>query len=270
MLLLSSAGFFQNLSFQKILSRTLSECQMVRIQIRTDILLVSIWFQTICKGCQLTASLFLLSADYFFKINLFKIFFWDRYLSVKQVGSRSGLTKRQSWSGSKLFAMVISRRQKFQLARKELTYLSDLQEEQETSSSSDESDDEEDTARQKSKPSVSYRLKANGPISAVVNASDCRSRGRELDRSLFPYFRGDWSWNYFHCHSPPSADSRRGFVSYKRKHVLQVPGKPLSQASPGKSVARWTDSLAMTIAVVWDIKNQIKQIEGLAELLHLP
>ena len=40
MLLLSSADFFQNLPFQKILSGTLSECQMVSIQIRFDILLV--------------------------------------------------------------------------------------------------------------------------------------------------------------------------------------------------------------------------------------
>ena len=67
-------------------------------------------------------------------------------------------------------------------------YLSDLQEEQETSSSSDESDDEEDTARQKSKPSVSYRFLLYGPVSAVVNASDRRSRGREFNPSPVPYF----------------------------------------------------------------------------------
>ena len=33
--------------------------------------------------------------------------------------------------------------------------------------------------------------------------SDCRSRGRELDPGPVPYFRGDWSWNNFYCHSPP-------------------------------------------------------------------
>ena len=32
---------------------------------------------------------------------------------------------------------------------------------------------------------------------------DCRSRGREFDPGLVPYFHGDWSWNNFYCHSPP-------------------------------------------------------------------
>ena len=40
-LLLSSADFFQNYFFQKILSGTLSECQTV-------------WIQTVCKGYQQT------------------------------------------------------------------------------------------------------------------------------------------------------------------------------------------------------------------------
>ena len=48
-----------------------------------------------------------------------------------------------------------------------------------------------------------------GPRSAVGNVSgyrcvsDCRSRGREFDPGPVPYFRGDWSWNYFYGHSPP-------------------------------------------------------------------
>ena len=48
-----------------------------------------------------------------------------------------------------------------------------------------------------------------GPHSAVGNVSgyrcvsDCRSRGREFDPGLVPYFRGDWSWNDFYGHSPP-------------------------------------------------------------------
>ena len=48
-----------------------------------------------------------------------------------------------------------------------------------------------------------------GPRSAVGNVSgyrcvsDCRSRGREFDPDPVPYFRGDWSWNNFYCHSPP-------------------------------------------------------------------
>ena len=45
---------------------------------------------------------YLLSADYF-KINCF-----EYHQSVKQIGSRSGPTKHRAWSGSKLFAKVIS------------------------------------------------------------------------------------------------------------------------------------------------------------------
>ena len=44
----------QNNFFPKILSETLSECQTVRIQIRTDILSVLIWVQSICKCYQQT------------------------------------------------------------------------------------------------------------------------------------------------------------------------------------------------------------------------
>ena len=46
--------FFQNQIFQNILSGTLSECQTVWIQIRTNIMLVLIWVQTVCKGYQQT------------------------------------------------------------------------------------------------------------------------------------------------------------------------------------------------------------------------
>ena len=52
MLFLSSADFFQNEGFQEILSGIQSECQTVWIQIRTDILSVLIWVQTVCKGYQ--------------------------------------------------------------------------------------------------------------------------------------------------------------------------------------------------------------------------
>ena len=44
--------FFKINFFQKILSVTLSECQTIWIQIRTDILSVLIWVQTVCKGYQ--------------------------------------------------------------------------------------------------------------------------------------------------------------------------------------------------------------------------
>ena len=54
MLLMSSADFFQNEPFRKILSGTLSECETVWIQIRTDILSVLMWVQTVCKGYQQT------------------------------------------------------------------------------------------------------------------------------------------------------------------------------------------------------------------------
>ena len=54
----------------------------------------------------------------------------------------------------------------------------------------------------------SYQPKT-GPCSTVRNVSgnrcksDFRSRGRELDHSRIPYYRGDWSWNNFYGHPPP-------------------------------------------------------------------
>ena len=44
--------FFQKHFFLKILSGTLSEYQTVWIQIRTDILWILIWVQTVRKGYQ--------------------------------------------------------------------------------------------------------------------------------------------------------------------------------------------------------------------------
>ena len=46
--------FFFKITFRN-LSGTLSECQMIRIQIRTDVLTVLNWAQTICKGYKQTA-----------------------------------------------------------------------------------------------------------------------------------------------------------------------------------------------------------------------
>ena len=51
MFLLSSADFFSKLTFQKILSGTLSESQTVWIQIRTDILSLGLS----CSGLKLFA-----------------------------------------------------------------------------------------------------------------------------------------------------------------------------------------------------------------------
>ena len=66
MLLVSSADFFRNYLylkkvakiefFKKILSGTQSQCQTVWLQIRTDILSVLIWVQTVYKGYQQTSN----------------------------------------------------------------------------------------------------------------------------------------------------------------------------------------------------------------------
>ena len=45
-----------------------------------------------------------------------------------------------------------------------------------------------------------------------------RSRVQPPPRSA-TFFRGDWSWNIFYCHSLPSADSRRAVVSFWQKNV---------------------------------------------------
>ena len=66
--------------------------------------------------------LFLSFAD-LFKINVFKKFFRNYHLNVKQFGSRSGATSCRAWSGSKLFVKVICRRQKPPLAGKDLKFI---------------------------------------------------------------------------------------------------------------------------------------------------
>ena len=48
----------------------------------------------------------------------------------------------------------------------------------------------------------------------------------------------------------PSADSfKKGCCQLQAKVCAQITGKPLVQACPGKSVVKWTDRPAMTIAV---------------------
>ena len=59
------------------------------------------------------------STNFFFKINLSKKFLQEHYHSVKWLRSSSGPIFCRSWSGSKLFAKVIIRRQKAPLAKKE-------------------------------------------------------------------------------------------------------------------------------------------------------
>ena len=56
----------------------------------------------------------------FFIINFSKNIFLEHYQNIKRLKTRSGLAFCRSWFGSKLFAKVISRRQKSPLARKGL------------------------------------------------------------------------------------------------------------------------------------------------------
>ena len=70
-----------------------------------------------------------------------------------------------------------------------------------------------------------------GPRSAVGNvsgyrcASDWRSRGREFDPGPAPCFCGDWSWNDFYGHSPPSADSfKKGCCQLQAKVCARITG----------------------------------------------
>ena len=78
---LSSADFFQNQLFRKILLGTLSECQMVWTQIRNDVLSVLICVQTACKGYQQTAKVAASKervkacpAEYFYELHSSPIF----------------------------------------------------------------------------------------------------------------------------------------------------------------------------------------------------
>ena len=89
-----------------------------------------------------------------------------------------------------------------------------------------------------------------GKVSGNRCESDCRSRGREFDPGPVPYFRGDWSWNIFYCHSPPFRwIIQEGLLSVTKKVCVRRTGELLVQACPGKSVVRWTDRPAITIAV---------------------
>ena len=58
----------------------------------------------------------------------------------------------------------------------------------------------------------------------------------------------------------PSADSfKKGCCQLQAKVCAQSIGYPLVQACPGKKMVRCTDRPDMTIAVDWDLKQQIKQ-----------
>ena len=91
---------------------------------------------------------------------------------------------------------------------------------------------------------------AVGKVSGYRCESACRSRGGEFDPGPVPYFRGDWSWSNFYGHSPPSAESfKKGCCQLQAKVCARGTGYPLVQACPGKSVVKWTDRPAKTLAV---------------------
>ena len=65
------------------------------------------------------------------------------------------------------------------------------------------------------------RFNLTGPHSAVCNVSDyrcvsdCRCRGCKFHPIPYWYWHGDWSWNNFYGHLPPSLiHSRRVVVSF--------------------------------------------------------
>ena len=96
-----------------------------------------------------------------------------------------------------------------------------------------------------------------GPRSAVSNVSgnrcqsDCRSRGHEFDPNLVLYFRGDWLWNNFYRHSPSFRwIIQEGLLLVTRESMCTKYWLTACSSLPRKrSVVRWTDRPAMTIAV---------------------
>ena len=66
--------------------------------------------------------------------------------------------------------------------------------------------------------------------------SDCRSRGREFDPGLVPYFRGDDHEIISMDILLPAAVTRRVVVSYKRKYVNKVQVNCLVKLAQEKSV----------------------------------
>ena len=101
-----------------------------------------------------------------------------------------------------------------------------------------------------------HSMDHTGPRSAVGNVSgyryvsDCRSRGREFDHGPVPYFRGDWSWNNIYCHSPPFRwFIQEGLLSVTSESMCTNYWLTACSSLPRKSVVRWTDHPAMTLAV---------------------
>ena len=66
-----------------------------------------------------------------------------------------------------------------------------------------------------------------GSVGCAVRLETRRSRVQPLLRSA-TFFRGDWSWNIFYCHSLPFADSRRAVVSFWRKNMHNTEACPVN------------------------------------------
>ena len=80
--------------------------------------------------------------------------------------------------------------------------------------------------------------------------SACRSMGCEFDPRPVPYFHGDWSWNNFYSHSPPfSWIIQEGLLSVTSESMCTKYWLIACSSLPRKSVVRWTDRPAMTLAV---------------------
>ena len=111
-------------------------------------------------------------------------------------------------------------------------------------------------------------LQNTGPYSLVGSNADCTSSGSQFDSGLVLYFDGDWSWNNLYGHSPPSTDSRRDVVSYKRKYVLKVPVIRLIKLVHEKV---WLDELTldMSTAVDRDINNKNLQTKVLQNFIKV-
>ena len=99
--------------------------------------------------------------------------------------------------------------------------------------------------------------------------SDCRSRGREFNPGLVPYFHDDWSWNNFYIHSPP-------FPWIIQEQLLSVTSKSkctkywltACPSCPRKNVVSWTDRPAVTIVV--DLGRKATNLEDLKVLRRSP
>ena len=95
-----------------------------------------------------------------------------------------------------------------------------------------------------------FRCSAVGNVSGNRWESDCRSRGCKFDPSPVPYFRVDWSGNFFYGHSPTFPwIIQEGLLSGTSKSMCRNYWLTACSSLPRKSVVRWTDRPTMTIDV---------------------